>query len=85
MKTIPLFPCMHAAANPCGRSRCSHLCLLSASEVRGFSCACPTGMVLLPDGLICHCKMSIIYYMIHHDFVVQLVLCYYMTLCIKSF
>jgi len=30
--------------NPCSRSKCSHLCLLSA--VKDFTCACPTGFKL---------------------------------------
>ena len=30
---------------------CSHLCLPGLDE--GYSCACPTGFLLLPDGRAC--------------------------------
>ncbi|PFX32670.1 Low-density lipoprotein receptor-related protein 6 [Stylophora pistillata] len=39
--------------NPCNSTTnggCSHLCLLNA---RGYSCACPTGVKLLPNGKTC--------------------------------
>ena len=42
-----------AGQNPCNSTTnggCSHLCLLN---VHGHSCACPTGMRLLPDNKTC--------------------------------
>lgn len=37
--------------NPCAKNNgnCSHLCLLSATEVQGFVCGCPTGVRLSTD------------------------------------
>lgn len=42
-----------SAQNPCGlyNGGCSHLCLLSSEY--GHSCACPTGINLLPNGKTC--------------------------------
>ena len=42
-----------AGQNPCNSTTnggCSHLCLLN---VHGHSCACPSGMRLLPDDKTC--------------------------------
>ena len=41
--------------NPCGDTRggCSHFCLLSAVDPRGYSCGCPDGMVLEDDMTNC--------------------------------
>ncbi len=40
-----------AGKNRCDENgRCSHLCLPNLSE---FSCACPTGFMLLPDDKTC--------------------------------
>ena len=38
-------------SNPCGTTNggCSHFCLLSAVDPRGYSCDCPEGMVLGDD------------------------------------
>ena len=43
--------------NRCGKNngKCSHLCLPNASN-QGFSCACPTGLVLQPDGKSCNTR-----------------------------
>ncbi|XP_014224711.1 low-density lipoprotein receptor-related protein 4-like isoform X3 [Trichogramma pretiosum] len=40
--------------NPCGRNNgdCSHLCLLNPTQKR-YKCACPTGLILNPDGKTC--------------------------------
>ena len=42
------------ARNPCGlyNGGCSHLCLLSSKY--GYTCACPTGVNLLPDLQTCN-------------------------------
>ena len=44
-----------AGQNPCGidNGGCSHLCLLSAVDPRGFSCACPDGIALQEDRQNC--------------------------------
>ena len=49
---------MHAAFNPCGTTNggCSHFCLLSAVDPRGFSCHCPEGMTLGDDLASCTFK-----------------------------
>lgn len=41
--------------NPCGDTKggCSHFCLLSAVDPRGYSCDCPDGMVLGDDTMNC--------------------------------
>ena len=43
-------------SNPCdanGNGGCSHLCLLSSTDSRGYSCACPDEMNLDETGLTC--------------------------------
>ena len=42
-------------SNPCGTTNggCSHFCLLSAVDPRGYSCDCPEGMVLGDDMADC--------------------------------
>ena len=42
---------MHAAINPCDITNggCSHFCLLSTVDQRGYSCDCPYGMILGDD------------------------------------
>ena len=50
-----------AGQNPCGSDNggCSHLCLLSAVDPRGFSCDCPDEMTLEEDGQNCtYSRMS---------------------------
>jgi low density lipoprotein-related protein 2 len=39
--------------NPCSTSGCSDICILSSSDVRGFTCACAEGVDLLEDTLTC--------------------------------
>lgn len=41
--------------NPCAinNGECSHFCLLSATNPRGYSCDCPVGMVLSDNTLTC--------------------------------
>ncbi|XP_069955105.1 vitellogenin receptor Yl [Cherax quadricarinatus] len=39
--------------NPCESHRCSHLCLLSASSLLGYTCACPTHLMLSDDHVTC--------------------------------
>ncbi|XP_048725147.2 low-density lipoprotein receptor-related protein 2 isoform X1 [Caretta caretta] len=39
--------------NSCASSSCSHLCLLSSSGPRFYSCACPSGWTLSPDNVNC--------------------------------
>ena len=41
--------------NPCDMNNggCSHLCLLSSTSARGFTCVCPDNMLLGIDGLSC--------------------------------
>ena len=48
-------------ANPCAANNggCSHLCLLSATSLAGYSCACPTEIKMLPDGKTCDVGESI--------------------------
>ena len=42
--------------NPCSTNNggCSHLCLLSADDLKHYSCDCPTGMILSNDTLTCN-------------------------------
>jgi hypothetical protein len=42
---------MHAVLNPCriANGGCSHFCLLSAVDPRGYSCHCPEGTLLSSD------------------------------------
>ncbi|XP_051883463.1 low-density lipoprotein receptor-related protein 2a [Pristis pectinata] len=42
------------AWNPCLSNPCSHLCLLSASPPKSYSCVCPSGWKLMAD--MEHCK-----------------------------
>ena len=46
---------MLTALNPCGNNNggCTHLCLLSSTDSRGYSCACHNGTVLHQDQLQC--------------------------------
>ena len=39
--------------NPCENSTCSHICLLSSSDQRGYVCVCPEGYRLAPDYFNC--------------------------------
>ncbi|XP_019409279.1 PREDICTED: low-density lipoprotein receptor-related protein 2 [Crocodylus porosus] len=39
--------------NSCASASCSHLCLLSSSGPRFYSCACPSGWTLSPDNVNC--------------------------------
>ena len=56
--------------NPCEENNggCSHLCLLSAIDPRGYSCACPDGIELDSSGRSCVCECSIILTSVHHCF-----------------
>ena len=47
--------CMYIDSNPCDSNNggCSHLCLLSAVDPRGYSCHCPHGMRLHNDEKRC--------------------------------
>uniref|UniRef100_A0A4W3HU78 Low-density lipoprotein receptor-related protein 2 n=1 Tax=Callorhinchus milii TaxID=7868 RepID=A0A4W3HU78_CALMI len=40
-------------SNPCASNPCSHLCLLSATGPRFYSCACPSGWKLMSDFQTC--------------------------------
>ncbi|CAI8033001.1 Low-density lipoprotein receptor-related protein 6, partial [Geodia barretti] len=42
-----------SAENPCEENNCTHLCLLSVTDPRGYSCACPLGYELDGTGLDC--------------------------------
>ena len=44
---------MHAVPNPCLTTNggCSHFCLLSAVDPRGYTCDCPDGMTLDNDSV----------------------------------
>ena len=46
---------MLVVVNPCGTGNggCSHFCLLSATDPRGYSCNCPEGMLMTNDSLNC--------------------------------
>ena len=46
---------MDAANNPCQNTNggCSHFCLLSSVDPRGYSCDCPEGMILDDNQLNC--------------------------------
>ena len=46
-----LFPAV--AENPCEGSNCSHVCLLSATDESGYTCACPEGSSLEGDDKTC--------------------------------
>ena len=47
--------CPISASNPCENNNggCSHLCLLSSTDPRGFSCVCPDEMTLHNDNITC--------------------------------
>ena len=51
---------MHAVPNPCLTTNggCSHFCLLSAVDPRGYICDCPDGMIL-GDGSASNCTLQI--------------------------
>ena len=46
----------NTAPNPCGTTNggCSHFCLLSAVDPKGYSCDCPDGMMLDDDMMNCN-------------------------------
>ena len=44
---------LHLGNNSCHGSNCSHLCLLTATNEQGFTCACPEGYGLETDGFTC--------------------------------
>ena len=49
-------------SDPCNNDNggCSHLCLLSSTDSRGYSCLCPEEMTLDEGGLVCtHGKVYI--------------------------
>ncbi len=41
--------------NPCGENigGCEYMCLLSSENQAGYTCSCPTGIKLMPDGKQC--------------------------------
>jgi hypothetical protein len=39
--------------NPCENSTCSHICVLSSTDDRGYVCLCPEGYTLAPDYFSC--------------------------------
>ncbi|CAI8019189.1 Low-density lipoprotein receptor-related protein 1 [Geodia barretti] len=45
--------------NPCSASGCSHICILSSYDVRGFTCACGEGVELLEDQLTCKGTLTV--------------------------
>ncbi|XP_010131737.1 PREDICTED: very low-density lipoprotein receptor-like, partial [Buceros rhinoceros silvestris] len=62
---ISAFTVLHALQQPprdtaaCAPGLCSHLCLLSPVHPRGYQCACPEGLFLLPSGKCT--ELSIVY------------------------
>ena len=42
-----------AVDNPCEDNECTHLCLLSATDGRGYSCGCPLGFELDTNNIDC--------------------------------
>ncbi|XP_069711784.1 prolow-density lipoprotein receptor-related protein 1-like isoform X2 [Phaenicophaeus curvirostris] len=62
---ISAFTVLHALQQPprdtaaCAPGLCSHLCLLSPVHPRGYKCACPEGLFLLPSGKCA--ELSIVY------------------------
>ena len=46
---------LNVVATQCSQNNggCSHLCLLSSTSSRNFSCRCPNGMLLRRDGKTC--------------------------------
>ncbi|XP_032916716.1 low-density lipoprotein receptor-related protein 2-like isoform X3 [Catharus ustulatus] len=63
--SISAFTVLHALQQPprdtaaCALGLCSHLCLLSPVHPRGYKCACPEGLFLLPSGKCT--ELSIVY------------------------
>nr|XP_021388332.1 uncharacterized protein LOC110471733 [Lonchura striata domestica] len=63
--SISAFTVLHALQQPprdtaaCALGLCSHLCLLSPVHPRGYKCACPEGLFLLPSGKCA--ELSIVY------------------------
>ncbi|XP_035378717.1 low-density lipoprotein receptor-related protein 2a isoform X1 [Electrophorus electricus] len=54
MGLVAMHPARQPAGdNPCAVSPCTHICLLSASGPRFYSCACPSGWILAADQLTC--------------------------------
>ncbi|XP_067153391.1 prolow-density lipoprotein receptor-related protein 1-like isoform X3 [Apteryx mantelli] len=62
---VSAFAVLHALQQPprdtaaCAPGLCSHLCLLSPVHPRGYKCACPEGLFLLPSGKCA--ELSIVY------------------------
>ncbi|XP_064305963.1 low-density lipoprotein receptor-related protein 2-like isoform X1 [Phalacrocorax carbo] len=62
---VSAFTVLHALHQPprdtaaCAPGLCSHLCLLSPVHPRGYKCACPEGLFLLPSGKCA--ELSIVY------------------------
>ncbi|XP_062493545.1 prolow-density lipoprotein receptor-related protein 1-like [Pezoporus occidentalis] len=62
---VSAFTVLHVLQQPprdtaaCAPGLCSHLCLLSPVHPRGYKCACPEGLFLLPSGK-CE-ELSIVY------------------------
>lgn len=60
--------------NPCHtiNGGCSHLCLLSAVDPRGYSCDCPEGMVLSSDLTNCIFQDAIttVFSLSHHGIII---------------
>ncbi|XP_009473163.1 PREDICTED: prolow-density lipoprotein receptor-related protein 1-like [Nipponia nippon] len=62
---VTAFTVLHALQQPprdtaaCAPGLCSHLCLLSPVHPRGYKCACPEGLFLLPSGKCA--ELSIVY------------------------
>nr|XP_013811847.1 PREDICTED: low-density lipoprotein receptor-related protein 4-like [Apteryx mantelli mantelli] len=52
-------PCSQGDTAACAPGLCSHLCLLSPVHPRGYKCACPEGLFLLPSGKCA--ELSIVY------------------------
>ena len=46
---------LYVGSNPCAEDNggCSHLCLLSAVAVDGYTCTCPDGLTLDSNGKNC--------------------------------
>ena len=63
-KTVLLLQILYthsgAVSNPCAVNNggCSHLCLLSSTSARRYTCACNAGMVLGSDGRTCDGKCA---------------------------
>ena len=48
------------ASNPCSTSNgsCSHICVLSAVNIQGYTCLCPNGYTEKENGMNCVCKCT---------------------------